>query len=117
VAAAHLAVGELDAAGDILRTALDDVAAEGYTEPLWHAVQQLATLRALRGDVRSAARLSGFVRTWGAQNDRVPDLFGRASMSVCEDVLRRELPEATVSALAAEGSTIGLHRAVEVALA
>jgi tetratricopeptide (TPR) repeat protein len=115
VAAAHIVFGQLDAAGDILRTALDGVAGEGYSEPLWHAVQHFATLRALHGHVRSAARLAGFVQAWGAQNERVPDIFGRSSMSILEDVLRRELSPPAAVALAAQGSTMGLHQAVEEA--
>ncbi len=115
VAAAHIVLGQLDGADDILRTALSDVAGEGYSEPLWHAVQHFATLRALHGHVRSAARLAGFVQAWGAQNDRVPDIFGRSSMSILEDVLRRELSPQAAVALAAQGSAMGLHQAVEEA--
>jgi predicted ATPase/DNA-binding XRE family transcriptional regulator len=117
VAAAHLVLGELDAADEILRTALDRVAGEGYSEPLWHAVQHLATLRALRGHVHSAARLVGFVQSWGLENDRVPDIFGRSSLSMLDDVLRQELPPPAVAALAAQGATIRLDEALEEALA
>jgi predicted ATPase/plasmid maintenance system antidote protein VapI len=117
VAAAHLAQGELDAADDILRTAMDRVAAEGYSEPLWHAVQHLATLRALRGHVHSAARLAGFVENWGAQNDRVPDIFGRSSLKILENLVRQELSAPVAAALIAEGSAIRLDQALEEALA
>jgi hypothetical protein len=117
VAAAHLAQGELDAADDILRTAMDRVAVEGYSEPLWHAVQHLATLRALRGHVHSAARLAGFVEKRGAQNDRVPDIFGRSSLKILENLVRQELSAPVAAALIAEGSAIRLDQALEEALA
>jgi len=45
------------------------------------------------------------------------DEWARIVVSILADVLRRELPATTSAALAAAGSTIGLHQAVEEALA
>ena len=95
IAAARLALRQVDVAGQILHTELvryRDAFNVSTIYVLYGLVQHVAALRALQGKVHSAARLAGFITAWGIQNDRVPDIFERSSIAILEDVLRRELP-------------------------
>lgn len=115
LAAAYLVLGQVDAAESTAREALVLAHAE-QLESAWRAIQHLAAVAALRGDVRSAARLMGFVNVQVQQSGAFRGYYERASYDVLTASLRAQLSTGAFANFTAEGALLDYERAVHTAL-
>jgi non-specific serine/threonine protein kinase len=118
LASYQLALGEIDAAQASAREALTlahparDVAAH-------MAIQHLAAVAALRSELRTAARLLGYVNNWLARmpESRTRDPIDQSSYDILTASLRRQLTDEEATALMAKGALLSQDAAVAEALA
>ena len=82
----------------------------------WRAILHLATLGALRGRLREAARLIGFIDAWCERKGGFRGYYERASEDVLISALGAGLASAEIAALAEEGSRLEFDQAVVAAL-
>jgi len=115
LAAARIVLGEIDAAKSAAREALE-LAHFEQLDSVWRAIQHLAAVAALRGNPRSAARLTGFVDAWCNQKRGFRGYYERASYDILTASLHEQLSTDARAALAADGTLLDFERAVEEAL-
>jgi hypothetical protein len=115
LAATRLVLGKIDAAEAAARTALQ---LGRFDEPrdTLGPIQHLATVAALRGRPRGAARLLGFVNAKFPEVQRVRSHYQRAGYDILAASLRDQLSKETIESLAADGALLDLDRAADEAL-
>jgi predicted ATPase/DNA-binding XRE family transcriptional regulator len=111
LAAAHLMLGDLDAAASAVVQSLELFPFERI-ESAWRAIQHTAAIAAQRGEPRRAARLLGFVDAWCAERGGFRGYHERASYAILTDSLRAQLKPETITALAAGGALLDVERAL-----
>jgi predicted ATPase/transcriptional regulator with XRE-family HTH domain/tetratricopeptide (TPR) repeat protein len=115
-AAYRLTLGDVDGARENAREAL---ALAPWASPVVFAaaVQHLATVAALRGDVRRGARLRGYVDAWYRNEECERDATERRTADILTSALHEKLADDDLSALGAEGAQLSDEQALEEALA
>jgi predicted ATPase/DNA-binding XRE family transcriptional regulator len=115
LAAVRIVLGDLDGAEEAARDALE-LARFEQLDSAWRAILHLATLGALRGRLREAARLIGFIDAWCERKGGFRGYYERASEDVLISALGAGLASAEIAALAEEGSRLEFDQAVVAAL-
>ncbi len=76
----------------------------------------LATVEALLGNARQAARLKGYIDAWYAENGIALEALDQRTYATMAQALNERLSPAEIAAYAAEGAELDEDRAAEVAL-
>jgi hypothetical protein len=111
----RLVRGKIDAAEATARTALEMCRFDDLWDTLG-PIQHLATVAALRGRPRTAARLLGFVNAKMSELQRIRTHFHRAGHDILVTSLRKQLSADAIEKLVAEGAALDLDRAADEAL-
>jgi predicted ATPase len=117
IAAYQIALGNLDGAFTSAREALSLARQAQHTHCVSVAIQHLATVAALRGDVRRATRLLGYVGAWYHSEGYERGPTERRTYEILTTALRERLSGAELEALAAEGASLTEDQAADEALA
>ncbi|MGC2361917.1 MAG: helix-turn-helix domain-containing protein [Candidatus Cybelea sp.] len=115
VAACSLALGDVDGARQAAHDALE-LAQGAYPWGSIVAVQHLATVAALRGEVQPAARLRGYVDAWYRAKGCEPDVAEARGYEMLMVALRERLSESQIDGLSAEGAMLSEQQATLEAL-
>jgi predicted ATPase/class 3 adenylate cyclase len=117
IAAYQITMGNLDGAFTSAREALSLAQKAQTTFGASAAIQHLATLAALRGDVRRAARLLGYVDASFCNEGYEREHTERRIYEILMTALRERLTGSEIKALAAEGAFLTADQAADDALA
>jgi tetratricopeptide (TPR) repeat protein len=116
VAAYRLALGDRAGARVAAREALR-LGRGAYVQAPMIAIQHLATVAALGGDVRRGSRLRGYVDAWYRSEGYEREPTERRAYEILLAALRDRLSDAEIEALAGEGAALSEDQAVAEALA
>jgi predicted ATPase len=116
-AAYRLAAGEIEAAEGNARKALLIACRTGARWDVAAAIEHIANASAVRGRVREAALLSGYVDAWYHSDGAIRESSEQVTFAALKSKLHRELSAELLARLVFEGSRLGQGRAVEIALA
>jgi predicted ATPase/DNA-binding XRE family transcriptional regulator len=111
LAAAHLMLGDLDAATAAAQQSLELFPFERI-ESAWRAIQHTAAIAAQRGEPRRAARLLGFVDAWCTEKGGFRGYHERASYAILTESLAAQLKPESIAALRAGGAMLDVERAL-----
>ncbi|HEY1681462.1 MAG TPA: adenylate/guanylate cyclase domain-containing protein [Candidatus Tumulicola sp.] len=115
LAAYRIALGDMDGARETARTGLHWARQTQYALGIAIALQHIALLLALRGEVSDAARLIGYVNLQYKELGSEREATETWSYEKLIAALHEPLSEAAIDKLAAEGATWSEDRAIEAA--
>jgi predicted ATPase/class 3 adenylate cyclase len=116
ITAYRIALGDMDAARESAREGLRWAQQAQIPQLIATALQHLALLFALRGEVKDAARLIGYVNAQYEELGYKRGATERWSYEKLMSALHDQLSKAEIEQLAAEGATLSEDRAAEEAL-
>jgi predicted ATPase/transcriptional regulator with XRE-family HTH domain len=115
-AAYRLLLGEVGAAREAALESLElERGSKGWT-PRTGQAQHLATVAALMGDVRRAARIKGYVDAWYAAEEAWHERADERTYQMLVAAIRERLTDADLARLAAEGALLSEQEAVDMAV-
>jgi predicted ATPase/class 3 adenylate cyclase len=115
VAAYRIATGDVVGARAAARAALARARRERHRILATIALQHLATVEALSGDARRAARLLGYVDAAYLRDGLAREGTERLAYGTLTAALRKRLSQADIDALAADGAQLGESEAIALA--
>ena len=110
-----IAIGEIDAAEAYVREALS-LSLSNPNDVQAAVLQHSAAIAAIRGKAAPAARLAGYVNAWYERFGCVRDATDQKGYDLLMEAIRKQMSDADLSALAAQGARLTQEAAIDEAL-